>query len=344
MGPLLFEPDLKERIWGGEKLKNLYGKKTPFKHTGESWEVACHENGASVIAAGPFKGLTLCELLQTHSPQILGEGYEQGNKFPLLIKIIDAKEDLSVQVHPDDAYAYRIENGELGKSEAWVVMEAEEDARLIIGLKKGTTQEAFIEALGANQLEKVLNEIVVKPGDVFNIPAGLIHAIGKGILLAEVQQNSDTTYRVYDWNRIGLDGQSRDLHVDKSKETIDFLDTYSTLPIHGAKIMRVNAKHTHYILNQYFALETIEIDGLDKQRNENGYEIYMVLEGSGQLEGEHEFIEVKKGDSLLIPATCIEYTFCGKIKLLKTYVPKSVEETLKKLEAKGVHKEAIRIQ
>jgi len=304
MGPLLFEPDLKERIWGGEKLKNLYGKKTPF---------------------GPFKGLTLCELLQTHSPQILGEGYEQGNKFPLLIKIIDAKEDLSVQVHPDDAYAYRIENGELGKSEAWVVMEAEEDARLIIGLKKGTTQEDFIKALGTNQLEKVLNEIVVKPGDVFNIPAGLIHAIGKGILLAEVQQNSDTTYRVYDWNRIGLDGQSRDLHVDKSKETIDFLDTYSTLPIHGAKVMRVNAKHTHYILNQYFA-------------------IYMVLEGSGQLEGEHESIEVKKGDSLLIPATCREYTFCGKIKLLKTYVPKSVEDTLKKLEAKGVHKEAIRIQ
>ncbi|PKM54229.1 MAG: mannose-6-phosphate isomerase [Firmicutes bacterium HGW-Firmicutes-5] len=344
MGPLLFEPDLKERIWGGEKLKNLYGKKTPFKYTGESWEVACHEHGASIIATGPYKGRTLCELLQTHSHYILGEGYEKGNKFPLLVKIIDAKEDLSVQVHPDDTYAKIIENGELGKSEAWVVMEADEGARLIIGLKKGTTQETFIDALGNNQLEQVLNEVEVKPGDVFNIPAGLIHAIGKGILLAEVQQNSDTTYRVYDWNRIGLDGQSRDLHIDKSKETIDFLDSYSTLPIHGSTVVREDAKHTYYILNQYFALETIEIDGSDRQLNENSYEIYMVLEGFGQLEGDFESLEVKKGDSLLIPATCIAYTFTGKMKLLKTYVPSSVKGTLKKLEVKGVQKEAIMIQ
>jgi len=343
MGPLLFEPDLKERIWGGEKLKNIYGKKTPFKYTGESWEVACHKHGASIIAAGPFKGLTLCALLQTHGQQIIGKDYEKENKFPLLIKIIDAKEDLSVQVHPDDAYANRIENGELGKSEAWVVMEAEEDARLIIGLKKGTTKEAFIEALKDNQLEKVLNEIKVQPGDVFSIPSGLIHAIGKGILLAEVQQNSDTTYRVYDWNRIGLDGQSRDLHINKSKETIDFLDTYSNLPIKGSVAIRENAKHTYYILNQYFALETIEVDGSDKQLNENGYEIFMVLEGEGHLEGNSESLEVKKGDSLLIPSSCKDYTFCGKMKLLKTYVPTSVEDTLMKLNAKGVPKEAITI-
>jgi mannose-6-phosphate isomerase len=344
MGPLLLEPDLKERVWGGDKLKNLYGKKTLFEYTGESWEVACHEHGTSIIAAGPYKGLTLCALLQAHGSQIIGESYEKGHKFPLLVKIIDAKEDLSVQVHPDDAYANIIENGELGKSEAWVIMEAEEGAKLIIGLKKGTTQEAFMTALKANHLEQVLNEVEVKPGDVFNIPAGLIHAIGKGILLAEVQQNSDTTYRVYDWNRIGLDGQSRDLHIDKSKETIDFLDTYSTLPIHGSVVVRENAKHTYYILNQYFALETIELDGSYKQLNENGYEIYMVLEGSGQLEGNHESLYVKKGDSLLIPSSCKDYTFSGKMKLLKSYVPISIEDTLKKLEVKGVQKEAIRIQ
>ena len=222
MEPIIFAPDYKERVWGGEKLKTVYGKEIPFEHTGESWEIACHDHGQSVAVNGTFKGMTLKDILLSAGQEVIGKGFDQGDKFPLLIKLIDAKDDLSVQVHPDDAYAHVHENGELGKSEAWVILEAEEGASLVIGLKEGTTKKAFEDALKAGELEKVLNRLPVKSGDVVDIPAGLLHAIGSGIMLAEVQQNSDTTYRVYDWNRVGLDGKSRELHVEKSLETIDF--------------------------------------------------------------------------------------------------------------------------
>jgi mannose-6-phosphate isomerase len=341
MGPILFKPDFKERVWGGQKLKTVYGKEIPYTHTGESWEVACHENGQSIVANGPYEGYTLEELLLEKGEELVGKPYHKGDKFPLLIKIIDAKEDLSVQVHPDDAYAFINEKGELGKSEAWVILEADEGAKLIAGLKKGTTKELFVRALESGDLESVMNQVEVKLGDVINIPAGLIHAIGTGILLAEVQQNSDTTYRVYDWNRVGLDGMGRELHIEQSIETIDFDEKHSTECVQGCKVIRDDVQHNYYILNQYFALETIQIVSYYEQAKGNSFEIYMILEGSGHLMTNQGSLEVNKGDSLMIPADMRNYKFEGAMKVLKTYVPEEVESTLKALEAKGVEIGAI---
>jgi len=321
MQPIIFTPDMKERVWGGQKLRTVFGKDIPYEHTGESWEIACHDNGQSVAANGPFEGKTLRDILIEDGPSVIGKTFAQGDKFPLLIKLIDAKDDLSVQVHPDDAYAAVNENGELGKSEAWVVLEADPGASLVIGLKEGTTKASFKEALEAGKLETVLNQLEVKPGDVIDIPAGLLHAIGTGILLAEVQQNSDTTYRVYDWNRVGLDGKSRELHVDKSLETIDFEGLHSTKTTVGTVTSGEGYTHTHYVTNDYFALERVDVATTYTDDRQNDFEIFIVLEGEGVLEGDFEGLKVKKGDSLIIPYGTKAYTFEGSMGLLKTYVP-----------------------
>lgn len=322
MEPILFNPDFKERVWGGQKLKTLFGKEIPFEHTGESWEIACHDNGQSVANNGQFAGRTLQEILLEAGEDVVGEAFNEGDKFPLLIKLIDAKDDLSVQVHPDDAYAAVHENGELGKSEAWVVLEAEPGASLVIGLKHGVTKASFIEALEKGHLEEVLNRLPVKAGDVVDIPAGLVHAIGTGILLAEVQQNSDTTYRVYDWNRVGLDGKSRDLHIEKSLDTIDFAGRHSTSCVVGKAKSEKGYVHTAYISNDYFALERVDVTTKFETKRTSAFEIFVVLEGEGQLTGDFESIRVKKGDSLIVPKGVDTYAFEGAISLLKTYVPK----------------------
>lgn len=324
MEPILFIPDFKERVWGGQKLKTVFGKDIPYEHTGESWEIACHEHGQSVAANGPFKGMTLEDILLKEGPALIGKAFTKADKFPLLIKIIDAKSDLSVQVHPDDAYAAVNENGELGKSEAWVILEAEPGAKLVIGLKEGTTKEDFEQALADNKLESVLNQLEVKPGDVINIPAGLVHAIGTGVLLAEVQQNSDTTYRVYDWNRVGLDGQSRELHIDKSLETIDFEGVHGRETTQPLTMEKEGYTHKHYVENDYFSLEVIEVESVYKAERIGSFEIYIVLEGEGYLQSEGKTLKVKKGDSLIIPHDLISYAFEGGMTLLKTYVPTGI--------------------
>ena len=322
MQPIIFKPDFKERVWGGRKLETVFGKEIPYEHTGESWEIACHDNGQSVAANGPFQGKTMKEILMENGKDLIGIPFSQEDKFPLLIKLIDAKDDLSVQVHPDDAYAAVNENGELGKSEAWVVLEAEEGASLVIGLKEGTTKETFEEALEAGRLEEVLNRLPVKAGDVIDIPAGLLHAIGTGILLAEVQQNSDTTYRVYDWNRVGLDGKGRELHVEKSLATIDFEGIHSTECTRGETTEYEGYSHTRYISNQYFSLEALEVKKTYSALRENDFEIYIILQGQGLLTGDFDSLTLKSGDSLIIPNATEAYTFEGEMKLLKTYVPK----------------------
>ncbi len=321
MGPILFIPDYKERVWGGQKLKTVFGKDIPYEYTGESWEIACHDNGQSVAANGPFKGMTLQDILLQDGPAVIGKTFLEGDKFPLLIKLIDAKSDLSVQVHPDDAYAAANENGELGKSEAWVIIEADPGARVVAGLKEGTTKAGFKKALVDNNLESVLNQLEVKPGDVISIPAGLLHAIGTGIVLAEVQQNADTTYRVYDWQRVGLDGKSRELHIEKSLETIDFAGVHSTETAPAVVTKEDGTTHNLYVENDYFSLEIIEVEKWFERDRVAAFEIYIVLEGEGLVKGDFESIAVKKGDSLIIPNSVSRYMFDGTMTLLKTYVP-----------------------
>jgi mannose-6-phosphate isomerase len=308
MYPIIFTPDYKERVWGGQKLKTVFDKEIPFEHTGESWEIACHENGQSIVKNGQYKGMTLEELLLQQGEDIIGKPFAKGDKFPLLVKIIDAKDKLSVQVHPEDDYAKKNENGELGKSEAWYVLQANEGSKLVAGLKDGVTEEIFKAKLESNELEEVLNEIEVNAGDVLDIPAGLIHAIGDGILLAEIQQNSDTTYRVYDYGRVGLDGVPRDLHVKKSLDVIDFEHKHSKELAMGIKEVFEGYEVTEYIRNKYFVLQEIVINSEYKQCfNGNGFEIYMCIKGDCVIEYDGESQDVKVGESLIIPTDLMEY-------------------------------------
>lgn len=213
--PMLLKAPLKDYLWGGNRLKHEYGKTSDLDIVAESWELSCHEAGLSLIDSGVHKGKTLAELLTGAGRAMLGSKAKVMDYFPLLIKFIDAKGDLSVQVHPDDEYALR-EEGEQGKTEMWYVVDAEPDASLIYGFQQQISKEEFEQRIADNTLLEVCNKVPVHKGDVFFIKAGTLHAIGSGILIYEVQQSSNLTYRVYDYGRVGKDGKPRQLHIDKA--------------------------------------------------------------------------------------------------------------------------------
>ena len=198
---LKFEPILKEKIWGGAKLKNLFNKKSISAKTGESWEISDLENNASVVANGPLAGISIQELLKEYKAELVGKKVFEnfGIKFPLLIKYIDAAENLSIQLHPDDVIAKEKHNS-FGKTEMWYIVQADEGAELILGFKEPISKSKYVELVESNELPQALNRVKVAVGDAFIIPPGLIHAIGEGVVLAEIQQTSDVTYRIYDWD------------------------------------------------------------------------------------------------------------------------------------------------
>ncbi len=218
--PLAFEPVFKDYIWGGRNLETKLGRALPPGTVAESWEVAAHPNGQTKVAAGPLSGYTLDALQARLGERLLGQAADAAN-FPLLIKLLDANRWLSVQVHPDDAYA-REHAGELGKTELWIILHAEPGAELIYGLKDGVTREQFAQAAANGQIEHMLHRVSIRSGDAVYVPAGTVHALGPGAIVAEIQQNSDTTYRLYDWGRSGADGQSRPLHVQQALDVIDW--------------------------------------------------------------------------------------------------------------------------
>lgn len=313
MYPIIFKPDYKERVWGGQKLNTILSKKIPYEHTGESWEIACHNNGQSIVKNGEYQGLTMEQLLEEHGENIIGKAFVKGDKFPLLIKFIDAKDKLSVQVHPEDDYAFINENGEFGKSEAWYVLQADEGSTLVAGLKDGVTKEIFEEKLKSNELEDVLNEVEVKAGDVLDIPAGFLHAIGDGILLAEIQQNSDTTYRAYDWGRVGLDGKPRDLHIQKSLDVIDFDQKYSKELVKGLKTTYDGYSMTEFIRNKYFVLQELSIESeYNQDKLVAAFEIYMCVKGQALIEYDGESLDIGFGESLIIPSAMSKYRIIPK--------------------------------
>ena len=258
---LVFEPYFEEKIWGGDKLKTFFGKPVPSPHTGESWEVSAVPGKESRVRDGFFKGLDLRELWN-----VLGEDYFgklEEKDFPLLVKYIDARADLSVQVHPGDELARR-RHGGFGKNETWYILDAEPESRLYLGFKPGTTKEDYLAALKNGTVEELLNAVPVKPGDWYYVPAGTVHAIGKGIFLAEIQQSSDITYRIYDYNRWDKDGRMRPLHIEEALEAIRFdakpekvendrLHTpyFSVEKIPGGKNIPYNAPHFAIVLNPY---------------------------------------------------------------------------------------------
>ena len=339
--PLKFEKIYKDYIWGGRNLDKV-GKELPATgNVAESWELACHKNGMSVIANGECKGMTLDEYIAQGARCVIGSQLPQKDvdKFPLLIKFIDANDSLSVQVHPSDEYANKHESGELGKNEMWYILHCEPGATLVAGVKSGVTKEAFEKAVENNTVEDCLNYISVKPGDFINIPDGLVHAIGKGIILAEVQQNSDTTYRVYDYNRVGTDGKTRPLHVEKSLETINFSYTGDTCKnAEGLKI-KVNDKveKTIKIANKYFSIELYDLkDGkAEEEATGEKFFIYIICEGSGKITYSCGTVDVKMGETLLIPADMGKYELEGSFKAIKSYVPNLEKDVIEVLKNEG---------
>ncbi|MAN26511.1 MULTISPECIES: type I phosphomannose isomerase catalytic subunit [Mesonia] len=302
--PLKFKPILKEKIWGGSKLNTFLHKDSDSNQVGESWEISDVEGDFSIVAKGDLQGKTLRSLIEQYQSELVGKSiYEHfQNKFPLLIKFIDAKENLSVQLHPDDVLAKKRHNS-FGKTEMWYIMQADEGCGIIVGFKDGVSVEDYENSLKNNSIEDLLNFEEVNPGDTFFIKPGLIHAIGKGVVLAEIQQTSDITYRVYDYNRTDDEGNSRQLHTEEAKEAIDFEanDEYKI-----DYTSKENNK-TSLVENQYFKTKQIKLSQeltLDYSSTDS-FVIYMNIEGDTKVSTERGDEVLKAGETLLIPA-CID--------------------------------------
>ncbi|MBN2851467.1 MAG: class I mannose-6-phosphate isomerase, partial [Clostridia bacterium] len=249
-------------------------------------------------------------------------------KFPLLIKLIDANNDLSIQVHPDDRYANEFENGEYGKNEMWYVVDCKEGAKLVYDVKKDIDKEAFIKAVENNTVEDTLNFVSVSPGDCFNIPAGLVHAIGTGLLICEVQQNSNTTYRVFDYNRVDDNGNKRQLHIGKALDVIDFSHNYQHEKCPGLIIDKENISVKFIVANQYFAVEHISVSGkVTEDTKEERFYTYTVLKGEGKIND----TLISKGESVLIPAKLGVYTITGDFEAIRSYIPDLKENIINPL-------------
>lgn len=309
MQPFKMKPIFKDNIWGGTRLRDEYGKDTPYDITGESWEVASHKNGESTVCGGEYEGKTIADLTKMFKEHLLGDGVYNGEntKFPLLIKFIDARDNLSVQVHPDDKYAYENENGELGKTEMWYIMDALDGAGILYGFKEAITKEDFKKSIENNTLLEYTHFAKCQKGDSFFIPAGTLHAIGEGILIAEIQQNSDTTYRVYDYDRRDANGNARELHIDKA------VDVTNLVPAPEYKYDEEGVIADC----DYFKVEKIELDGIKTwQVDKNRFEVVIVCEGSIAING----IPYSKGETALIPAYIGQVTLEGNGVILRTYV------------------------
>ena len=311
--PMLQQPVLKPTIWGGQKLRTLYGKPVVGdQKIGESWEVADHPHGTSRVAAGPLKGRSLRQVVQLHADALFGKPVMSAwrERFPLLVKIIDASDDLSIQVHPDDAYIAEHEIDDYGKTECWVILQTDPGARLITGVQPGVDRDEFRKAAAAGQLEGMLIEQQVQPGDFLFIPAGRLHAIGAGIVLAEFQQPSDTTYRVYDWGRVDMSGKSRELHLDQAVECINFGDA---LPEAGGLGIvsdegGVRAESLVECDKFYLHRATVERARLNRKLD-RGFECAMIVEGKGVLSASHGGppLKVSAGSTVLVPAAAGKY-------------------------------------
>ena len=304
-------PIFKSRLWGGSKLKELYQKNSPFDVTAESWEIASHGNDESTVCGGEHDGKTIKQLTEIYKEKLLGDKVYKGKdtRFPLLIKLIDAKDDLSIQVHPTDEYANEHENGELGKTEMWYILEAEKGAGLIYGFKKDITKQEFEESIKNNTLLDYVNFVECKKGDCFFIPSGMLHAIGKGILLAEIQQNSDTTYRVYDYNRKDADGNTRELHIDKAIDVTNLTSSVGNEYAVEKDGVLVNC--------DYFTTEKITLNGeLTVNVSKDSFETLVVCDGTAVINGS----VYTKGDSILVPAYAGKMEMTGNAVILRSYL------------------------
>lgn len=312
---LFFEPVYKDYIWGGTRLKDYFGKDIKTPTAAESWEVSTNDAGLSKISNASMKGITLKELFDNKSvrEEVFGTKTINMDKFPLLIKYIDAKSNLSVQVHPNNEFAKNNEN-DTGKTEMWYIIDCAKDARIICGMKENVKQEDIEEIIRNNKIKENLNYVEIQKGDSIYIPSGTIHAILGDTLICEIQQNSNLTYRVYDWDRVGKDGKPRELHIEKAIKVIDV----ETKP----SIMHTKNDESKIIVDsEYFKVEKITVVGEYKDKsNKETFYIMNIIDGEGKITTKDKEYELKKGDTILIPAELGEYKIKGKLEILKSYI------------------------
>jgi len=327
--PLLFEPVLKDYIWGGRNLATKLGRTLPADtNIAESWEIAAHKDGTAVVKNGPHTGKPLTDLLAEMGIDLIGTRSQWAldrQKFPLLIKILDANRNLSVQVHPNDDYALANEGNELGKTEMWVILHAEPDAKVILGVAAGTTPAEFGQAITEGRLEPYLHQIPVKTGDHINVPAGSLHAIMGGLILAEIQQNSNTTYRVYDWNRMGADGQPRPLHIDKALDVTNFNQVEPTKS--AATLIEDSDTCQRWTLdtNQYFTVERVQLAAgasFSGRCDGSTFEIWGAIKGNATVTGNGSAIDLSAVQFTLLPATIGDFTIttAEQTQFIRAYV------------------------
>lgn len=307
MGHILkIKPVFKEMIWGGHKLRDVYGYDIPSDHTGECWAISAHKNGDCTIENSEFAGKTLSWLFENHRELF---GNIEGNEFPLLVKIIDAKDDLSVQVHPNDEYAKDHEDS-LGKTECWYVLQADEGTKMVMG-HHAKTKEEFVKAIEEDDYENLLNSFEIQEGDFFYIPSGTLHAICSGSLIYEAQQSSDITYRVYDYHRKDKDGNERQLHVQQSIDV-----TNVPAQISGNKsfdeILLENGTKVRYVESDFFKVDCYRINGKNTVENCVPFQMVSVIEGKGNIGGN----DVIKGDHFLICSDQKETIFDGTMDVM----------------------------
>lgn len=312
--PLTFKPIFKERIWGGTKLREYLNKSFDGNCIGESWELSTVANDVSVVSNGEFAGLNLNELIEKYPTELLGsKSIEKfGLEFPLLFKFLDAEEDLSIQVHPNDELAKQRHNS-FGKTEMWYVMQADEKARLVVGFKNKTNKKDYLKHLENKTLVGILNEKHVKKGDTFFLETGTVHAIGAGVLIAEIQQTSDITYRLYDWDRVGVDGKGRELHNDLAVEAINYEETNTKV-----QYKKETNESVNLVECPFFTTNILEVSGnYNWKKKKESFTVLMCTEGDFTLVASNFKVEFQKGDTVLIPAIINEFQIIGETSLLE---------------------------
>ena len=322
MYPIKFKKCFIDKVWGGRAFETVLGMTLPEnRQIGESWEVSSHKNGMSVVENGIFKDITLENLVEKYGVELLGKDVSErfSGKFPLLIKYLDVNDRLSVQVHPSDDYALKVE-GEFGKSECWYIIDASEDAKLILGLKGEMTRETFLEKSKNKDFKNMFNEVSVKKGDFINITPGVVHASLEGsVLLCETQQNSDTTYRIYDFDRT-VNGVPRPLHLEKAADVINF----GEVPVVTSEETRQNIKLRNCVKQElvrckYFNVDKLKINGIFHDEISENFKVYSILEGEGNIIYNDEKYPARKGDTYFIPAN-LNVSVDGEVEILKSFL------------------------
>lgn len=307
--PIFLKPVFQKKIWGGSRLKSVFGFDIPNDKIGEDWAISAHPHGVSVVENGEFKGQKLDDLWKEHK-ELFGHPTEP--VFPLLIKILDAEDELSVQVHPDDAYGMKHE-GELGKTECWYIIDAEPGAEIIYG-HHAKTREELAEMIKEGRWDDLLKKVPVKKGDFFYVPSGTIHAIGKGIMILETQQSSDTTYRVYDYDRKDASGQKRELHIQQS---IDVTTVPAKTPeLQIKEVRKGQSSIVTYLETEFFNVYEWDIKGITSFKKQAPYTLATVIDGAGELIVDNQTYLLEKGTSFILPNEINEWTFQGELTII----------------------------